>query len=55
MNTFGYTDLSVLECVCSCVVFHRIKHLKYCARSGAEGDVWSEDRRSSRGMNKIAQ
>jgi hypothetical protein len=30
-------------------VFHRNKHLKYCARPGAESDIRPEDRVSSRG------
>jgi len=33
----------------SVFVFHRTKHLKYCARPGADEDIWSEDRVSSRG------
>jgi hypothetical protein len=34
-------------------VFLRTKHLNYCGRPGAEGDICFEDRGSSRGMNKI--
>ena len=34
-------------------VFHRIKHLKYLARTGAEGDIWSNGRESIRGMKKL--
>jgi hypothetical protein len=42
------------ECLCLCwmvsvFVFHRNKHFKHCARPRAEGDIWSEDRGSSRG------
>jgi len=44
--------------VSSCVfvfLFHRTKHLKYCVRQLAEGDIWSEERESSVGMKKFAQ
>ena len=34
-------------------VFHRIKHLKYCARTGAEEYMWSNQRESIRGMKKL--
>jgi len=34
-------------------VFHRTKHLKYCVRPGAVGDIWSEDRVSTRGRTKL--
>jgi len=36
-------------------VFQRTKHLKYCARPGAEGDIWSKDGESIKGMKIIAQ
>jgi len=43
-------------CLCwmvSVFVFHRNKHFKYCYRPGAEGDIWSEDRGSSRWWTKL--
>ena len=52
MNTLGYTDLSVKECV---FVFNRIIHLKYCVLQGAVGVIWSKDREMCQGMNIIAQ
>jgi hypothetical protein len=29
--------------------------MEYCATTVAEGDIWSEERASSRGMKNIAQ
>jgi hypothetical protein len=34
-------------------VFYRTKHLKHCVRPGAEGDIWSEVRGSSRWWTKL--
>jgi hypothetical protein len=44
----------VCVCLCLCVCSNEWT-LKYCARTEAEGDIWYEDRGSSRRMNETAQ
>jgi len=53
INSFGYTELSAFDSVCLCLCSDWTR--KYCARTEAEGNIWSEDRGSSRRMDKIAQ
>ena len=42
-----------MVCVCVCVLTN--EHVNIIARPEAEGDIWCEERESSRGMDNIAQ
>jgi len=50
--------LHSFKCVRCCVGFYLCStgmKRKYCASTGAEGDIWCEERGSSGGMIKIVQ
>ena len=51
IDSIGYTELFSKICV----FFSNDKIREYCVRTATEGDVRSEVRGCSRGMNKIAQ